>query len=58
MGVLTYEFLVGKPPFETNHRDDTYRKITSGRIEFPEHVNQDARAFITQASCLQSMYNA
>ncbi|ODN00083.1 Aurora kinase A-A [Orchesella cincta] len=46
LGVLTYEFLVGKPPFETNHRDDTYRKITSGQIEFPGYVQPDARNFI------------
>jgi len=40
LGVLTYEFLVGKPPFETSHRDDTYKKDSStcirvSRVGFP-----------------------
>lgn len=28
LGVLCYEFLVGKPPFETASNTETYRKIT------------------------------
>ena len=28
LGVLTYEFLVGKPPFEAESNNDTYRRIT------------------------------
>ena len=26
--MLTYEFLVGKPPFEAESNNDTYRRIT------------------------------
>merc|ERR1711970_666287 len=28
LGVLTYEFLVGKPPFEAENNNETYRRIT------------------------------
>ena len=28
LGVLTYEFLVGKPPFESESNNETYRRIT------------------------------
>ena len=28
LGVLTYEFLVGKPPFEAESNNETYRRIT------------------------------
>ena len=29
LGILTYEFLVGKPPFESETNQDTYRRIVS-----------------------------
>ncbi|XP_008336567.2 aurora kinase A-B-like, partial [Cynoglossus semilaevis] len=28
LGVLCYEFLVGKPPFEAKSHEDTYRRIS------------------------------
>lgn len=31
LGVLCYEFLVGRPPFETKNNEDTYRKISRVR---------------------------
>lgn len=31
LGVLCYEFLVGKPPFETKSHEETYRKISRVR---------------------------
>jgi len=46
LGVLTYEFLVGKPPFETNHRDETYSRIKTLNFEFPDWVDKPAREFI------------
>ena len=46
LGVLTYEFLVGKPPFEFEDRNQTYSAIASGTYTFPEHVCDLARDFI------------
>ncbi|MEQ2171884.1 hypothetical protein GOODEAATRI_015154, partial [Goodea atripinnis] len=33
LGVLCYEFLVGKPPFEAKTHDETYRRISRVRIQ-------------------------
>lgn len=46
LGVLCYEFLVGKPPFESQSNQDTYRKITSLNFDFPSHVTEGARDLI------------
>ncbi|CAD6196374.1 unnamed protein product [Caenorhabditis auriculariae] len=46
IGVLCYEFLVGRPPFENDKQDVTYAKITSVDYRFPEHVSQGARSLI------------
>lgn len=47
-GVLCYEFLVGKPPFETESHDDTYARISEVRFTFPSHVSAGARDLITK----------
>merc|ERR1711973_851474 len=39
LGVLTYEFLVGKPPFEAENNNETYRRITRVDLKFPAHVS-------------------
>eukprot|EP01116_Phalansterium_solitarium_P002285 TRINITY_DN12200_c0_g1_i1.p1 TRINITY_DN12200_c0_g1~~TRINITY_DN12200_c0_g1_i1.p1 ORF type:complete len:366 (-),score=117.33 TRINITY_DN12200_c0_g1_i1:205-1302(-) len=49
LGVLTYEFLVGKPPFEAAQRNDTYKKITRVEIPWPKHyISDDARDLISK----------
>nr|XP_019952432.1 PREDICTED: aurora kinase A isoform X2 [Paralichthys olivaceus] len=39
LGVLCYEFLVGKPPFETKSHEETYRKISRVEYTYPAHFN-------------------
>ena len=39
LGVLTYEFLVGSPPFEAPSNPDTYRRIINVDLRFPPHVS-------------------
>ena len=46
LGILCYEFLVGKPPFETQTNQDTYRRITSLQYDFPAYVSEGARDLI------------
>lgn len=46
IGVLTYEFLVGSPPFETNTMEETYEKILKVDYKTPDHVSELARDFI------------
>ncbi|CAG5979284.1 unnamed protein product [Menidia menidia] len=35
LGVLCYEFLVGKPPFESKTHDETYRRISRVEYTYP-----------------------
>ncbi|XP_047511163.1 aurora kinase B-like isoform X1 [Pieris napi] len=46
IGVLLYEFLVGKPPFESEEENQTYAKILAVDIKFPSHVPDGARDLI------------
>ncbi|XP_062867519.1 aurora kinase A [Trichomycterus rosablanca] len=46
LGVLCYEFLVGRPPFETKSHEETYRKISKVEFTYPAHVSEGARDLI------------
>jgi len=46
LGVLTYEFIVGRPPFKADGEKATFRRIRAGELHFPSHVSQDAQDFI------------
>lgn len=48
LGVLTYEFLFGGPPFEAPGHQDTYRRIVRVDLKFPAQpaVSEAAKDFI------------
>jgi len=46
LGILCYEFLVGKPPFEDDTSQATYEKIRRALVRFPSHVSEPARDLI------------
>nr|CAI64731.1 aurora/Ipl1p-related kinase [Marthasterias glacialis] len=46
LGILCYEFLVGKPPFESQGHTETYRKITKVDFTFPSHVSPGAKDLV------------
>ena len=46
IGVLCYELLVGKPPFESPTAQETYKKIVSVNFQFPDYVSVGARDLI------------
>ncbi|RMB95882.1 hypothetical protein DUI87_27996 [Hirundo rustica rustica] len=48
LGVLCYEFLVGKPPFETQTYQETYRAISRVEFKFPPFVTEGARDLISK----------
>ncbi|EIW76705.1 kinase-like protein [Coniophora puteana RWD-64-598 SS2] len=49
LGVLTYEFLVGSPPFEDRSSTQaTYRRIAKVDLKVPSHVSPEARDLITK----------
>lgn len=42
LGVLTYEFLCGQPPFDCEELSDTYRRIRKVQVTYPPHLSDDA----------------
>jgi len=48
IGVLCYEFLVGKPPFETESHEETYKLISLVKFDYPSYVPAGARDLINK----------
>lgn len=48
LGVLAYEFICGRPPFEAEGHSETYRRIVKVDLRFPTHVSAEARDFISR----------
>jgi len=46
VGVLCYEFLVGKPPFEAKTQQETYVRITNVNYAFPNYLSDGGRDLI------------
>lgn len=46
LGILCYEFCVGKPPFESKTKEKTWRKIRSLDLSFPTYLSIEAKDFI------------
>jgi serine/threonine protein kinase len=51
LGILTYEFCCGQPPFESISVEETKRRITKLDFTFPSHLSDLCCSFITE--CLQ-----
>merc|ERR1719409_618369 len=54
LGVLMYEFLVGKPPFEDNSKKVTYKKIQNVDLSFPEVLQLSVESMELISSMLQA----
>ena len=52
VGVLAFEFVTGKPPFESNNSRETHKRIRDLDFEFPDHVSLDFSHFVS--ICLKS----
>lgn len=46
LGVLTYELLVGSPPFEEDTKEMTYKRILRCDLRFPSYLSNSARSLI------------
>ena len=44
LGVLCYEFLLGRPPFEAEGHSETYKRILKVDLQWPEHPQISAGA--------------
>ena len=55
IGVCIYILLIGKPPFETNNRKETYKRIRERNFTFPpdRKISQPARQLIENILVLQ-----
>lgn len=50
LGILCYEFLVGKPPFESPDSENTYAKIRRLEIDYPNYLSIGAKDLIAGVS--------
>lgn len=48
LGVLLYEFLVGKPPFEDQSEKGTYKKIKTEKPMFPPNLTKEAKDLVSK----------
>ncbi|XP_015115740.1 aurora kinase B [Diachasma alloeum] len=48
LGILCYEFLVGKPPFLSESQQETYSKIKTVNIHWPHYVTTGAKDLISK----------
>ncbi|XP_047481219.1 aurora kinase A-like isoform X2 [Penaeus chinensis] len=46
LGVLCYEFLAGKPSFESTSQLETFRRIARVDIKFPSHFSEEVKDLI------------
>jgi serine/threonine protein kinase len=46
LGVLIFEFLTGRPPFESSTQKETYKKIKNIDLKFPNYISELARDLI------------
>lgn len=50
LGILCYEFLVGRPPFESPDSENTYAKIRRLEIDYPKYLSIGAKDLIAGVS--------
>lgn len=50
---MTYEFLIGKPPFEAESKEDTHSRIKQAVIAYPASipVSAEAKDLISKVRC-------
>ena len=51
VGVLTYELIVGVPPYYSRERLELFENIKHGPLMMPKHITPEAKSFIR--GCLQ-----
>lgn len=44
LGIMTYELLIGKPPFEAESKEDTHGRIRAAVVNYPASIPVSAEA--------------
>lgn len=57
LGVLMYELICGKPPFEEEEGSETYSRISSVDLHIPKYVSKEATDLINKVKCNNMFYN-
>ena len=52
LGILSYEFVAGRPPFESESKKETYERIEKLKYEFPADTSDEFKDFVRQ--CLRT----
>ena len=47
VGILAFEFLTGSPPFESESRESTFKKIDNLLVDYPDYLSQEAVNFMS-----------
>ena len=55
LGVLIFEFLTGKPSFETNTQRATLEKIAKVDVKFPSHISSEAIDLIIKVNFISML---
>lgn len=58
LGVMTYELLVGIPPYYDNDREILFENIKRGPLKIPRTLSPDAKDFIVAVSYLNLLQKA
>jgi aurora kinase len=48
LGILCYEFCCGNPPFEADSNDETYKRIRTIDLKFPDHMSPEVRDMVSK----------
>lgn len=56
LGILCYEFLTGKPPFLSNTTQETYAKIKTVNISWPEQIKPGAKDLISKVKFMFNIF--
>ena len=54
IGILTYEFLTGGPPFESDSNEKTFERIKNLKVNYPEYLSDQAIDFISHILKIKS----
>lgn len=56
LGILCYEFLTGQPPFLSSSQQETYAKIKTISMQWPEQITPGAKDLISKVKLVPRIF--